>query len=85
MPSMAEAPASPCPVLLWFEHTPNEAEDDLPAAIEAAGLGGLQDAHLSAVRSVTGFVVQATRDGGSETEIAAGAKSEQIESGSSPF
>ncbi len=69
-----QAAASPCPVLLWFEHTPNEAEDDLPAAIEAAGLGGLQDARLSAVRSATGFVVQATpatRDGGGEAEIAA--------------
>jgi len=65
--------AGPCPVLLWFEHTPNEAEDDLPAAIEAAGLGGLQHARLSAIRSATGFVVQATpatRDGGSEAEIA---------------
>lgn len=22
-----------CPVLVWYEHTPNDAEDDLPAAI----------------------------------------------------
>lgn len=32
-----------CPVLLWYEHTPNNAEDDLPAAVEEAGLTGLQD------------------------------------------
>ena len=49
-----------CPVLLWYEHTPNEAEDDLPAAIEAAGLAGVQGARLSAIRSATGFIVQAT-------------------------
>jgi hypothetical protein len=69
----AEAAAGPCPVLLWFEHTPNDAEDDLPGDIEAAGLGGLQDARLSAVRSATGLVIQATpaaRDGGSEAERA---------------
>jgi hypothetical protein len=56
-----EAAAGPCPVLLWFEHTPNEAEDDLPAAIEAAGLTGLQDARLSVIRNATGFIVQAAR------------------------
>ena len=50
-----------CPVLLWFEHTPNDAEDDLPAAVEAAGLTGLQDARLSMTRSATGFVVRADR------------------------
>jgi hypothetical protein len=48
-------------VLLWFEHTPNEAEDDLPAAVEAAGLTGLQAARLSMTRSATGFVVRADR------------------------
>ena len=43
------------------EHTPNEAENDLPAAIEAAGLTGLQEARLSVTRSPTGFVVRADR------------------------
>lgn len=57
----ASATPDPCPVLIWFEHTPNEAEDDLPAAVEAAGLAGLRDARLSAVRSATGFVVRADR------------------------
>jgi hypothetical protein len=57
----AEVPAAgSCPVLLWYEHTPNEAEDDLPAAIEAAGLTGLQNARLSVIRSATGFIVEAT-------------------------
>ena len=55
-----------CPVLLWYEHTPNEAEDDLPAAIEAAGLTGLMGARLSVTRSVTGFVVRADRPEGNE-------------------
>jgi hypothetical protein len=57
----AEATQGACPVLLWYEHTPNEAEDDLPAAIEAAGLTGLQNARLSVTRSRTGFVVRADR------------------------
>jgi len=57
----AQATPGRCPVLLWFEHTPNEAEDDLPAAVEAAGLTGLQDARLSMTRSATGFVVRADR------------------------
>ena len=57
----AHATPGACPVLLWFEHTPNEAEDDLPAAVEAAGLTGLQDARLSVTRSPTGFVVRADR------------------------
>jgi hypothetical protein len=47
--------------LLWYEHTPNEAENDLPGAIEAAGLTGLQNAHLSVTRSLTGLVVRADR------------------------
>jgi hypothetical protein len=50
-----------CPVLLWIEHTPNEAENDLPAAIHDAGLEGLQEAQLSVHRSGTGFVVRADR------------------------
>jgi hypothetical protein len=50
-----------CPVLLWIEHTPNEAEDDLPAAIHDAGLEILQEAQLSVHRSGTGFVVRADR------------------------
>jgi hypothetical protein len=57
----AYAAPGACPVLLWFEHTPNEAEDDLPAAVEAAGLTGLQTARLSMTRSATGFVVRADR------------------------
>ena len=56
-----ERPRTPARSLLWFEHSPNEAEDDLPAAVEAAGLTGLQDARLSATRSPTGFVVRADR------------------------
>src|SRR5262249_51754377 len=56
---LAQATLGVCPVLLWFEHTPNEAEDDLPGAIEAAGLMGLQDARLSVTRSPTGFVLRA--------------------------
>lgn len=58
---VAHAAPGACPVLLWFEHTPNEAEDDLPAAVEAAGLSGLQTARLSMIRSTTGFVVRADR------------------------
>ena len=49
----------PCPVLVWYEHTPNFAEDDLPAAIGAARLTGIEEAELSAIRSPTGFVVRA--------------------------
>lgn len=56
---VAHATPGPCPVLLWFEHTPNEAEDDLPAAVEESGLTGLQEARLSVIRSGTGFVVRA--------------------------
>jgi len=55
----AHATPGACPVLLWYEHTPNEAENDLPAAIEAAGLSGLEKARLSVTRSVTGFVIRA--------------------------
>ena len=62
----AHVPPGACPVLLWYEHTPNEAEDDLPAAIEAAGLTGLLGARLSVTRSVTGFVVRADRPAGHE-------------------
>lgn len=57
----ADAVPGACPILLWFEHTPNEAEADLAAAVEAAGLTGLQKAHLSVTRSATGFVVRADR------------------------
>ena len=55
----ANAKPGACPVLLWYEHTPNNAEDDLPAAVEEAGLTGLQSARLSAIRSITGFIVRA--------------------------
>jgi hypothetical protein len=57
----AQARLGACPVLLWFEHSPNNAEDDLPAAVEEAGLTGLDNARLSAVRSPTGFVIRADR------------------------
>lgn len=57
----AHARLGACPVLLWFEHSPNNAEDDLPAAVEEAGLTGLDNARLSAVRSPTGFVIRADR------------------------
>ena len=63
---LAHATPGACPVLLWYEHTPNEAEDDLRAAIEAAGLTGLLGARLSVTRSATGFVVRADRPEGSE-------------------
>jgi hypothetical protein len=48
-----------CPVIVWFEHTPNNAEDDLHAAIEATGLTGLEGAKLTYTRSPTGFIVRA--------------------------
>ncbi len=57
----ARAIPGSCPVLLWYEHTPNEAEDDLPWAIEAAGFSGLEGARLSVMRSATGFVLRADR------------------------
>jgi hypothetical protein len=57
----AHATPGRCPVLLWYEHTPNEAEDDLPAAVGESGLTGLEKAHLSVIRSDTGFVVRADR------------------------
>ena len=46
-------------MLLWFERTPNDAEDDLPAAVQAACLTGLQAARLSMTRSATGSVIRA--------------------------
>ena len=55
----ARATPGVCPVLLWFEHTPNDAETDLPAAVECAGLKGLERARLSVTRSATGFVIRA--------------------------
>jgi hypothetical protein len=64
--SVAHATPGACPVLLWYEHTPNDAEDDLPAAIEAAGLTGLERARLSVTRSATGFVLRADRPEGNE-------------------
>jgi hypothetical protein len=57
----AHATPGACPVLLWYAHTPNDAENDLPAAIEAARLTGLEQARLSVTRSATGFVVRADR------------------------
>jgi hypothetical protein len=62
----AHATPGACPVLLWYEHTPNEAENDLPWAIEAAGFTGLERARLSVTRSATGFVLRADRVEGHE-------------------
>ena len=62
----AHATPGACPVLLWYEHTPNEAENDLPWAIEAAGFTGLERARLSVMRSATGFVLRADRPQGHE-------------------
>ena len=62
----AHATPGACPVLLWYEHTPNEAEDDLPWAIEAAGFSGLEGARLSVTHSATGFVLRADRQEGHE-------------------
>lgn len=53
--------SSDAPVLLWVEHTPNDAESDLPEAVREAGLEGLQEAELSVHRSATGLVVRADR------------------------
>jgi hypothetical protein len=38
---------------------PNDAKDDLPAAVQAAGLTGLQAARLSMTRRATGSVIRA--------------------------
>jgi len=57
----AHATPGACPVLIWFEHTPNEAEDELEAAIAAAGVTGLENARLAVIRSATGFVIRADR------------------------
>ena len=62
----AHATPGACPVLLWYEHTPNEAEHDLPWAIEAAGFTGLEKARLSVTRTATGFVLRADRRQGHE-------------------
>jgi len=62
----AHATPGACPVLLWYEHTPNEAENDLAWAIEAAGFTGLERARLSVTRSATGFVLRADRLEGHE-------------------
>ena len=58
---VAHAAPGACPVLLWFEHTPNEAEDDLGAALYATGFTGLSDARLSVIRTATGMVLRADR------------------------
>jgi len=57
----AEATRGDCPVLVWYEHTPNEAEDDLGAALYATGFTGLSDARLSVIRTATGMVLRADR------------------------
>lgn len=51
-----------CPVLLWVEHTPNQAENDLPEALRSAGLLGLEEAQLSVHRSATGLFVRGDAD-----------------------
>jgi hypothetical protein len=58
---VAHAVLGQCPVLLWYEHTPNDAEYDPASALAAAGLKGLEEARLSAIRSTTGFVIRADR------------------------
>jgi hypothetical protein len=58
---VARAGLGKCPVLAWYEHTPNNAENDLHTAIAAAGVSGIEEAQLSAIRSPTGFVVRADR------------------------
>ena len=50
-----------CPVVIWYEHTPNNAEDDPRSAVEAASLSGIEQARLSTIRSATGFIVRADR------------------------
>lgn len=57
----AQATPGDCPVLVWYEHTPNEAEDDLGAALYATGFTGLSDARLSVIRTATGMVIRADR------------------------
>ena len=57
----AEATPGDCPVLVWYEHTPNEAEDDLGAALYATGFTGLSDVRLSVIRTATGMVLRADR------------------------
>jgi hypothetical protein len=56
---IAHAQLGRCPVLLWYEHTPENAEDDPGFALAVSGLKGLEEAHLSAIRSATGFVLRA--------------------------
>ena len=58
--SIQAAPGA-CPLLLWYEHTPNDAENDLPWALSVVGLTGLEGARVSAIRSPTGFVVRIDR------------------------
>jgi hypothetical protein len=58
---IARAKLGQCPVLLWYEHSPNNAEDDPEHALAAAGLKGLEGARLLTFRSATGFVVRADR------------------------
>lgn len=58
---VAAATPGRCPVLIWYEHTPNNAEDDPRYAVEAAGLKRLDEARLSVIRSATGLVVRADR------------------------
>jgi hypothetical protein len=47
--------------LLWYEHTPNDAENDPLYAVEVAGVTGLDEARLSTTRTTAGFVVRADR------------------------
>ena len=57
----AQAVLGDCPVLVLYEHSPRADEPDLPAALEATGLRGLETARLSAIRTVNGFILRADR------------------------
>lgn len=58
---VAGATLGRCPVLIWYEHTPNNAEDDPRYAVKAGGLKRLEEARLSVIRSATGLIVRADR------------------------
>ncbi len=57
---MARTIIDECPVLVWFEHSPNNAEDDPRAAVAASGLTGIE-AKYFAYRTSTGLVVRVDR------------------------
>jgi hypothetical protein len=57
----AQAVLGDCPVLVLYEHSPRADESELRAALEAAGLKGLETARLSAIRTSNGFILRADR------------------------